>query len=359
VRWRGRGNSLASPGGLRLAERMRIERFDPKDDDVVRACHKVRLAAREVDDSLNPPESLATFTGWLRFGWHANPSEAWHLPDTETETDGPAGGFYRLELPDLENRDRAHVNVVVHPAARRHGIGRELLRHAAARATANGRSIVRSSALQGTAGAAFALAAGFTPGLVDERRLLDLRTVPDGHFARLREEAAAKAAGYALVTWTGPVPAEYLDRVAGVHNAMNDAPHAEGYEDDLWDARRVRERADAALLATAMRAYSLAALHDASGELAALTQVFVAPEFPAWADQGLTAVTRPHRGHRLGLLTKTAMLEWLAAAEPALERITTDNSASNAHMIGINEALGFRLAGPAGQIYQIPVAEIR
>ena len=36
------------------------------------------------------------------------------------------------------------------------------------------------------------------------------------------------------------------------------------------------------------------------------------PEAPSWGFQELTAVTRPHRGHRLGLLVKAAMLEWLA-----------------------------------------------
>ena len=38
---------------------------------------------------------------------------------------------------------------------------------------------------------------------------------------------------------------------------------------------------------------------------------------------GLTVVARPHRGHRLGLLVKVAMLELLAAHEPRLERIVT------------------------------------
>ena len=103
---------------------------------------------------------------------------------------------------------------------------------------------------------------------------------------------------------------------------MNDAPREEGwFEDDIWDADRVRTRADTRVRLAGHRGYSVAAVHDETGEMAALTQVFVDPAEPAWGHQGLTAVTRPHRGHRLGLLTKAAMLEWLATAEPRLERI--------------------------------------
>ena len=58
------------------------------------------------------------------------------------------------------------------------------------------------------------------------------------------------------------------------------------------------------------------ARHDASGELAALSEVIVEPADPGWGHQAITAVTRKHRGHRLGLLVKVAMMDWLATAEP-------------------------------------------
>ncbi len=52
-------------------------------------------------------------------------------------------------------------------------------------------------------------------------------------------------------------------------------------------------------------------------------------------------VARPHRGHRLGLLVKVAMLELLAEREPQLTRIITGNADENRHMIAINAELGF------------------
>ena len=107
-----------------------------------------------------------------------------------------------------------------------------------------------------------------------------------------------------------------------------------------------------------MRGYGVAALHDATGEMAAYTAVIVDPEAPEWGFQQLTAVTRPHRGHRLGLLVKTAMLDLLAEAEPQLKYIGTGNAAANQHMIAVNEQLGYEVVEPGWQWYEMPVADI-
>ena len=139
---------------------------------------------------------------------------------------------------------------------------------------------------------------------------------------------------------------------------MADAPHDVGEEHSVWDADRVREQIDDVRERAGRRMYTLAALHDASGEMAAVTAVEADPDNPEWGHQQLTAVTRPHRGHRLGLLVKTAMLDWLAEAEPRLERIVTGNAAVNQHMIAINEELGYELLEPLAQSYEMAVADL-
>lgn len=320
------------------------------------------MAAQALDGPQDePPFSVALFAAWLARGWSCDPCEAWYVPAGSPRRAGPGGpvaAWYRLQQPDLENRGRAFLTPLVHPAFRRRGLGRELVAHAARRAAHDGRAFLDSVTVRGSAGEAFAGRLGAEPGLADARRHLDLREVPAGRFARLRAEAAAHAAGYSLVSWTGATPEEELGRVAGVMNAMNDAPREEGwFEDDLWDADRVRERGDMQVRFAGNRGYSVAAVHDETGEMAALTQVFIDPaEYPAWGHQGLTGVTRPHRGHRLGLLTKAAMLEWLATAEPELERIETNNAEANSHMIAVNEALGFELAEPGFRFCALPVS---
>jgi RimJ/RimL family protein N-acetyltransferase len=129
-------------------------------------------------------------------------------------------------------------------------------------------------------------------------------------------------------------------------------------EDEVWDADRVRKRTGSVLRAGHLRGYTVAALHDATGEMAGFTAIVVDPEHPEWAYQMLTAVTRPHRGHRLGLLVKTAMLEWLAEAEPKLERIATGNAAANEHMIAVNETLGYEVIKPGFRYYEIGVSSV-
>jgi GNAT superfamily N-acetyltransferase len=332
---------------------MRITRLDHADDDGVRACYDVWFAAHAVDDPLSPPLSLPAFRHWLARGWESEPSETWVAADEAT---GETVGWYRIELPDLENRHRASGSPTVRPASRRRGAGTALLRHEVERARANGRTVLRGGALVGSAGDAFARQAGAEPSLVDARRMQDLRKIPPGLVASLRETAAGAAAGYSLESWTGPTPEEHLDRVAAGFNAMNDAPHSPDREDDIWDAQRVRERADEAVREGCLRGYSIAAIAESTGEMAGLTQVFVDPEYPEWGHQGLTAVTRPHRGHRLGLLIKAAMLEWLATEEPKLERIATDNAATNKYMIAVNETLGYELLKPDEQSFQLTVS---
>jgi GNAT superfamily N-acetyltransferase len=332
---------------------MRIERWDPADETTAAACYAVHRAAHLADEADDPPYSAGTFDLYLREGFDKTPGEVWFAAD-----DAGVVGYYRMQLWDLENLDRAYGGPMVHPAARRRGHGRALLRHEAARAAANGRSVLSGKVVTGLAGEAFAAAAGAKPGLVDVRRVQYLAKIKAGKVAELRQSAARTAAGYSLVSWTGDVPEEYLGPLAQVINAFEDAPRGENVQPEAWDAGRVRERTGAHVRAGLLRDYSVAALHDATGEMAAYTGIIVDPAAPSWGFQELTAVTRAHRGHRLGLLVKTAMLELLAEVEPQVELIMTSNAAANDHMIAVNEQLGYEVAGPGWRFYEAPVAEL-
>ncbi len=337
-----------------LTDSMRIERWTAGDGAAQRGCKETwdaALALEDPDGSRMPERLLGV---WFGQGFTGDPAQAWFAPG-----DGPGGvvGWYRLELPDLENTDRAFLILVVHPAHRRRGIGRALLRHAAGQAAAAGRSVLWGETRDGSPGEAFAAAAGAKQGIAAGIRRLDLRALPAGKIAGLRSGAEAAAAGYTLVRWAGPTPPEYLASFARVLNAINDAPHDEGVEDESWDADRVRARNDAPTAAMGLRRHTIAARHDASGEIAAMSEVSVDPDDPHWGHQGLTAVAKQHRGYRLGLLLKTAMLEWLAEAEPQVERVETGNALSNKHMIAVNEQLGYVLALPSFHNFELEVTQ--
>ena len=319
---------------------MRIERFDPATDTAqVRACYEIYAAGLPVDDPVGPPTGPRVFAGWLPAGWSFAPRETWLVPG---EGGDPPPAAYVLDLPVRQNTHLASAEIWVHPGQRRARLGTALLRHAADRARGARRRELTGATREGTAGAAFAAATGARVGLTEVRRVLHLADIPGGQLDRLRGRAQAAAAGYSLLTWTGATPEEYVDGAVAVDNAMADAPHSPGKEPHVNDAQHVRKSDDRAAV-MGLRRYSVGVRHDASGELAGLTQLSVDPETPGWGFQELTAVTRPHRGHRLGLLIKVAMMDMLAVAEPGLERIVTGNAATNEHMIAINAELGFRV----------------
>jgi GNAT superfamily N-acetyltransferase len=333
---------------------MRIDPWDPTDEATALGCYEVHRAANLADEPIEPPMSAATFGLFLREGFGKTPGETWVASDAD---DGIVG-FYRMHLWDLENVDRASIGPVVHPGVRRRGFGRALLRHEAERAAANGRSVLSGVVVTDTAGAAFAQALGAKLELDEVRRVQYLDKIAPALVRSLWQEAERAAPGYSLVNWIGPVPEELLGPVANVMNAYADAPRGEDVEPEDWDAERVRERENYWVQAGVLRGYGVAALHDATGEMAAYTAMAVDPEAPEWGYQQLTAVTRQHRGHRLGLLVKTTMLELLAEAEPELKFISTGNAAANQHMIAVNDQLGYEVVEPGWQWYEQPVADI-
>ena len=305
----------------------------------MRACHEIYVSGAPADDPGGPVMSFRPFAGWMERGWTEDPAETWLARDGV----GKPCAWYRLSLPQRENRHIADLALSVHASSRRAGLGTALLRHAAARARHVGRTELTGIARAGSPGDAFARALGARSGLTDVRRVLELAAIPPGHLTRLRAAAESAARGYRLLSWAGQTPENLVEAVGAVSNAAAaDMPRDAGYEPQLWDAERVRMD-DQRKVAQGLRSYTVAAQSQASGELAGLTQLAVEPSEPAWGFQELTAVSRPHRGHRLGLLVKVAMLELLAEREPQLARILTGNTDTNVHMIAINDDLGFRV----------------
>jgi len=333
---------------------MRIERFGADSDPRwVRACHDIHVAVSAADDPGGPAMGRAAFDGWLAMGWTGNPRESW----LARGPDGAVAGWYLVELPDRDNRHLGEVELLVDPARRRQGFATALLRHAAERALADGRSLLAGAAWRDGPGEAFARSLGATAGLAEIRRRLDLATVRADRMAELRATAEQAAGGYTLISWTRPTPEEYLDQMAAIERAMSDAPHDPSWEQASWDAERVRAT-DRRIGLQGLRAYVVAARHDATGDLAGLTQVEAPPDEPDWAFQGLTAVVREHRGHRLGLLVKLAMQEWIVTAEPDRRWLLTGNAETNQHMIAINEALGYQPFGKPEVSFEVPPEKV-
>jgi GNAT superfamily N-acetyltransferase len=318
---------------------VQIEQFDPRTDDTrLRACHAIAVAGHPEDDPNVPPEPYENFRVWWALGESGSLTQTWLACDNAGE---PVGACV-LELPQRENRRNAFAQIIVAPSRRRRGAGRLLLAHIAGQAAQADRVLLMGWTRIGAPGTAFARGAGGREGLLEVRRRQDLSAELLGSLPALRAAAQPHASGYGLRCWDGRAPADLVDGLCAVYTALGDAPHEEAYEPPTFDAPRLQAEEDR-LVARAVRWYSVAAVREAGGEVAAVTQVNVEPGQPEWGWQAITAVTRQHRGHRLGLLVKIAMLELLAAREPALRHVVTSNAEQNEHMVAVNEQLGYQV----------------
>ena len=154
--------------------------------------------------------------------------------------------------------------------------------------------------------------------------------------------------GYTLQSWRGPCPEELIEQYADLRRILvEEAPSGDvGLENEYWDAERVRQ--DEASLARTGRHMQVTVARSADGDLAGHTQLC----FPAAADevyQWDTLVRPEHRGHGLGLALKIGTMHAAADLLAGRRRITTENAASNSHMIAVNETLGFRQTAWAGE----------
>lgn len=323
-----------------------IAPIESADDHAAELAYQIMAAALAADVPDLPPACRESFRGRLAYPWPDLPARHFLA-----SLDGEPVGYLNLLLPDLDNAENAHVDLAVHPAYRRRGVGRRLVEQAAAVAQQDGRKrLIGDSvaALPGgvgrtEAGARFAGSLGAKPVLADVRLRLDLATVDDDARTELLAEAWLQADGYSLVWFRDVVPGDLLPDIAYLDGRLDkDAPLGDlSVEPELMDARRIRA-AEAASRGRKRRRYSTGVRHNASGRLVAVTTLDLehCPADHAW--QQVTIVDPRHRGHRLGLIAKIENLRYARVYERELRLIDTWNAAANVHMIAINEQIGFR-----------------
>lgn len=321
---------------------MEITAVPVEHEAALREWYDVLLAAAAADSPGVPVMTFPEVLEKARGGATVEREDYW-----VGRRDGRAVGAYRLRAPQRDNLDTTELLLTVRPEDRRRGAGAALVAHALDQLRAMGRHRMMTQVAEAAdgapgPGARLAAAAGFRPALAETRRVLDLTTLDEGRLEQIEQEARAHAGGYGLVSWTGSCPDEHVEAYAGLIGRMlTDAPLDDlDLEPEVWDVDRIRERE--VLMAAQLRTQLMtAARHLGGGELVAYTDIVVTTHDPANAYQWDTLVRPDHRGHRLGMLVKVANLRRLLEQAPAAERVHTWNADSNAHMLAINEAMGF------------------
>jgi GNAT superfamily N-acetyltransferase len=320
--------------------------IESAEDPAYQQAYQIVVAAQTVDVPDLPEPCWEYFLGKMTHPWPGHPARHFLA-----RAGGEPAGYLSLALPDLDNTENGHVEMYVHPEHRRHGVGQALIDRAASVARQEGRKrLIGDSvaALPGgvarpDAGTGFARSLGAKAALTDVRRRLDLATVDEDALAEQLAQAWLRADGYSLVWWRDVVPGEYIDDIAYLDGRLvKDAPMGDlVWEPEIVDRRRIRA-AEAAVRARKRRRYNTGVRHNASGRVVAFTTLDLAhcPAEHAW--QQITIVEPRHRGHRLGTIVKIENLRYARVHEPQLRVVDTFNAAENAHMIAINEQVGFR-----------------
>ncbi|MDQ3165851.1 MAG: GNAT family N-acetyltransferase [Actinomycetota bacterium] len=248
--------------------------------------------------------------------------------------------YAELHISVWDNADVLFVEIEEHPEYRDRGIDDRLLEQALERGRAEGRTNVLGSGWVGSHRLAFWERQGFPVATRDANRRLVLADLDRPPLAQMLADAEAASTDYELVDVPNPAPEELLPSLVAAHSAINDAPLDDlDIEDDAWPAERVRAY-EQAMTARRMRMHRLLARRTSDGAAAGHTVVVVEEDRPRIGAQEDTAVIREHRGHRLGLRLKIAMLVLLAEREPQLDYIDTWNAESNTRMIAVNDAIG-------------------
>ena len=315
-----------------------------RDDDALSRWYGVVAACQLVDFVGLPADPIEEIRPALA-GRYGDEDFTLHLGEVE----GVPVVAVVTRLPVHDNVTLANVGLRVHPDHRRRGYGRAALEVVLDELKSAGRTTVLFEVPDVTrgwdpsAGMMFAASVGARRMLVAVRRMLDVTGIPESRLAALHDEARAASAGYSVLTWRDHTPSEYVEDMAALRALMStDPPQGDlELEPEQWDAERYLslersyiERGRLHLVA-AVRA-------EETGQLVGYTDLGVPSGGGTVGYQWDTIVRSDHRGRRLGLLVKLANLAELRRALPEVRYLNTWNAEENAHMVGVNERLGYR-----------------
>jgi GNAT superfamily N-acetyltransferase len=286
-----------------------------------------------------PGDPRWQITGMREYLSETMPGErrvCWFTDGADGDGDGGHGqavGHASLQLLG----DIAVVEVLTHPTARRKGLGRALLTTAARRAYEDGVASIGVEAIGGTPAVKFWESLGFRCAYVEMRSILALATVQR---PVLEAMAAAVPAGYRVEYHPGGLPESLLESYAAAKASRGEPGDLE-LRPSSYDAHRLADSL-ATLNRRGMKPYLVLAVHEQSGEVAALTELVMPIQHPTRADQYDTIVVPSHHGLGLERAIKARMLLEIQEAEPKLAEVQTWNALENDPMADVNAELGFR-----------------
>ena len=247
----------------------------------------------------------------------------------------PAGSAFLRLFTKAGQEHLAELEIAVHGAERRRGVGTRLLEAAVATARAEGRRTVVAQAEQGSPADRFLAARGFRPVLSLTYARLALAE------AEVTTADEQPCPGYELTEWDGVVPDELAQSYADSRRAMDDMPmEGTDYGTVVWDVERVVAAAEAVARRGELL-HTVAAVDTANGSVVGFSELVVPGDGRGDGQHYGTAVLPEHRGRGLARRMKAASIRRARERHPELAGLLTDTANSNAPMLAVNEALGY------------------
>ncbi len=316
------------------------------------ALHAVESTIDAERGSHRMPQPVASYMAFARNLPSQFDDHAW-LVETPAGTAVACGFCWSNSAGDGRVME---CDLLVQRERRRQGIGTRLLATIAEETVHEGRSLLTWSTFDAVpAGDAFSRR--FAAHKARENRTSELVLADlDATFLESWSRAEqARGRGYHLEMVDGAFPPHLRGDVATLHHIMQTAPREDlDAGEVLIDAEFVAELDRA--LAEAGRTRWTLLVRDGEGACVGGTEITFEPSDPSTVFQQNTGIDVSHRGLGLAKWAKSAMLERLRQ-HPAARRVRTDNASSNASMLAINDALGFKLVNTRTE-WQVDVADL-
>jgi GNAT superfamily N-acetyltransferase len=251
----------------------------------------------------------------------------------------PLGSAFLRLFTRAGQEHLAELELAVHGAERRRGVGTRLLEAAVDAAKAERRRSVIAQAVQGSPADGFLAARGFRQVLALAYARLALADVDRAEVDALVE---LPHPGYRLTEWDGTVPDALAQSFAYSRRAMDDMPmEGTDFGRVVWDVERVVAAAEAVARRGELL-HTVAVVDTTNGSVVGFSELVVPGDGSGDGQHYGTAVLPEHRGRGLARWMKAAAVRHALERHPELAGLCTDTAESNAPMLAVNEALGYR-----------------
>lgn len=337
--------------------------LDPYNPDQVQSWITSSQETDATDYPYVPPISSIA----MRSRIHSPDSQSWLQRFVALDNSSQVVGTVTTQQDLLNNTDKAFLKTRVHPDYRRRGIGTRLYRVAQDSLRKAGISTVISGygdefqgfpnygdqspdieefAIHpdhGKPGREFARQHGFTIGTQNWWRICDLSSLDHEHLGERDRQLEPTQSDYGLTRYSRFINDDDVEQYCRLRAlTLADAPSGglelDGmkYSVDQWRSRE-KHAVDGGLLCLGVYAR-----HRRTGVVAGLSEIEVHPGHEFIANQLDTVVDPEHRGRKLGLRLKIAIMRYLRLWRPQVRFIQTFNDCDNHAMVAVNDQVGYQ-----------------